>query len=69
MTCHAALDVGIRSLALCIIVDDGKVRLERNRPAEVVDVVACLSTACRHGNPPDIGLDMVGFRCAGDPKP
>jgi len=23
----------------------------------------------RHGNPPDIGLDMVGFRCAGDPKP
>jgi formylglycine-generating enzyme required for sulfatase activity len=20
----------------------------------------------RHGNPPDIGLEMVGFRCAGD---
>ncbi len=29
----------------------------------------CLRTAYRHGNPPDIGLDMVGFRCAGDPMP
>ena len=29
----------------------------------------CLRTAYRHGNPPDIGLDMVGFRCAGEPKP
>ena len=28
-----------------------------------------LRSAYRHGNPPDIGLDMVGFRCAGDPKP
>ena len=28
----------------------------------------CLRAAYRHGNPPDIGLDMVGFRCAGDPK-
>lgn len=26
----------------------------------------CLRVAYRHGNPPDIGLDMVGFRCAGD---
>jgi formylglycine-generating enzyme required for sulfatase activity len=26
----------------------------------------CLRAAYRHGNPPDIGLDMVGFRCAGD---
>ncbi|WP_422366123.1 formylglycine-generating enzyme family protein [Pelagibius sp.] len=25
----------------------------------------CLRAAYRHGNPPDIGLDMVGFRCAG----
>ena len=24
----------------------------------------CLKTAYRHGNPPHIGLDMVGFRCA-----
>jgi formylglycine-generating enzyme required for sulfatase activity len=27
----------------------------------------CLRSAYRHGNPPDIGLDMVGFRCAGNP--
>jgi formylglycine-generating enzyme required for sulfatase activity len=26
----------------------------------------CLRTSYRHGNPPDIGLDMVGIRCAGD---
>jgi formylglycine-generating enzyme required for sulfatase activity len=26
----------------------------------------CLRTSYRHGNPPDIGLDMVGFRCASD---
>ncbi len=25
----------------------------------------CLRAAYRHGNPPEIGLDMVGFRCAG----
>jgi formylglycine-generating enzyme required for sulfatase activity len=24
----------------------------------------CLRASYRHGNPPDIGLDMVGFRCA-----
>jgi hypothetical protein len=23
-----------------------------------------LQVSYRHGNPPDIGLDMVGFRCA-----
>ncbi len=23
----------------------------------------CLRVSYRHGNPPDIGLDMVGFRC------
>lgn len=26
----------------------------------------CLRASYRHGNPPDIGLDMVGFRCAAD---
>lgn len=26
----------------------------------------CLRASYRHGNPPDIGLDMVGFRCARD---
>ena len=29
----------------------------------------CLRVSYRHGNPPDIGLDMVGFRCAGDAAP
>lgn len=28
----------------------------------------CLRTAYRHANPPDIGLGMVGFRCAADVK-
>jgi len=26
----------------------------------------CLRVSYRHANPPDIGLDMVGFRCAAD---
>ncbi|MDH3792325.1 MAG: formylglycine-generating enzyme family protein [Rhodospirillales bacterium] len=26
----------------------------------------CLRVSYRHANPPDIGLDMVGFRCAGE---
>ena len=42
MTYYAALDVGVRSLALCIIDDDGAVRLERSLPSEVDDIVACL---------------------------
>ena len=29
----------------------------------------CLRAAYRHGNPPDIGLDMVGFRCAAEVGP
>ena len=29
----------------------------------------CLRASYRHGNSPDIGLDMVGFRCAADPAP
>jgi len=29
----------------------------------------CLRVSYRHWNPPDIGLDMVGFRCAGDARP
>lgn len=43
------------------------------RPAEVVlrgggwgNNPYCLRVSYRHGNPPDIGLDMVGFRCAAD---
>lgn len=29
----------------------------------------CLRASYRHRNPPDIGLDMVGIRCAGDALP
>ncbi len=43
------------------------------RPSEVVlrgggwgNNPYCLRTSYRHGNPDNIGLDMVGFRCAGD---
>ena len=39
MTYYAALDVGVRNLALCIIDDDGEVRLERNLPSEVDNIV------------------------------
>jgi len=28
----------------------------------------CLRVSYRHGNPEDIGLDMVGFRCAGETR-
>ena len=28
----------------------------------------CLRTSYRHGNPPEISLDMVGFRCAADAR-
>lgn len=28
----------------------------------------CLRAAYKHGNPPDIGLDMVGFRCASETR-
>ncbi|HSA80949.1 MAG TPA: SUMF1/EgtB/PvdO family nonheme iron enzyme [Geminicoccaceae bacterium] len=46
------------------------------RPAQVVlrgggwgNDPYCLRTAYRHGDPPDIGLDMVGFRCAAEVDP
>lgn len=39
---YAALDVSLRSVAICIIDQDGKVRLERSVPSEVPDLVRCL---------------------------
>ncbi len=42
MTCYAALDVGVRSLALCIIDSDGQVQLEKSLASEVDDIVTCL---------------------------
>ena len=40
---YAALDVSLRSVAICIINQDGKVRLERSVPSDVRDLVRCLS--------------------------
>ncbi|MGH1556986.1 IS110 family transposase [Caulobacter segnis] len=42
MMFYAALDVSLRSVAICIIDQDGKVRLERSLPSEVPDLVRCL---------------------------
>ncbi|WP_374275851.1 IS110 family transposase [Brevundimonas sp.] len=40
---YAALDVSLHSVAVCIIDNDGKVRLERSVPSDVPDPVRCLS--------------------------
>jgi transposase len=40
---HAALDVSLRSVAICIIDQAGKVRLERSVPFDVPDLVQCLN--------------------------
>ncbi|MFQ5626063.1 MAG: IS110 family transposase [Methyloligellaceae bacterium] len=42
MTCYAALDVGVHNLALCIIDEDGDVRLEKSLPTDVDAIVSCL---------------------------
>ena len=39
---YAALDVSLRSVAVCIIDHEGKVRLERSAPSDVPDLVRCL---------------------------
>ncbi|WP_158918714.1 IS110 family transposase [Caulobacter sp. S45] len=39
---YVALDVSLRSVAVCIIDQDGKVKLERSVPSEVPDLVRCL---------------------------
>lgn len=39
---YAALDVSLRSVAVCIIDDEGKVRLERSVPSDVPDLIRCL---------------------------
>ncbi|CAN7692064.1 IS110 family transposase [Rhizobium sp. LjRoot258] len=40
---YAALDVSLRSVAICIIDEAGKVRLERSVPSDVPDLVRCLN--------------------------
>ena len=39
---YAALDVSLRSVAVCIIDHEGKVRLELSVPSEVPDLIRCL---------------------------
>lgn len=39
---YAALDVSLRSVAVCVIDDEGKVRFERSVPSDVPDLVRCL---------------------------
>ena len=39
---YAALDVSLRSVAVCIIDENGKVKLERSAPSDVPDLVRCL---------------------------
>ncbi|MGA1834582.1 IS110 family transposase [Rhizobium wenxiniae] len=39
---YAALDVSLRSVAICIIDEAEKVRLERSVPSDVPDIVRCL---------------------------
>lgn len=38
---YAALDVSLRSVAICIIDEAGKVRLERSVPSDLPDIVLC----------------------------
>lgn len=39
---YAALDVSLRSVAICIIDDAGKIRLERSTSSELPDLIRCL---------------------------
>ncbi len=54
MTYYAALDVSLRSVAICIIDDQGAVCLERTVGSEVSEIVGCLSGF-------DQPIETVGF--------
>ena len=41
---YAALDVSLRSVAVCIIDQDGKIRLEKSVSSDIADLVGCLGT-------------------------
>ena len=49
MTFYAALDVGVRSLALCIVDENGEVRLEKSLPSDVDERsrAACVASVKR----------------------
>jgi transposase len=42
MTYYGALDVGVRSLALCVVDQEGDVQFERSLPTDVDTIVDCL---------------------------
>ena len=54
---YAALDVSLRSVAICIIDHDGKIRLERSVRSAVPDILLCLAG---FGQP----IHQVGLRPA-----
>jgi transposase len=54
MTYYAALDVSLRSVAICIIDEGSSVCLERSVPSEVSDIAACLTGF-------DHKIETVGF--------
>ena len=54
MEYYVGLDVSLRSCAMCIVDNKGKVYLERELPCEVKDIADCL-TAFEHR------IERVGF--------
>ncbi len=54
MEYYVGLDVSLRSCALCIVDNKGKVHLERELPCEITDIVECL---VRFGYP----IERIGF--------
>jgi len=43
MTYYAALDVSLRSVAICIVDDQGEIHLERSVDSDVEDIVHCFA--------------------------
>ena len=54
MNYYAGLDVSLRSCALCIVDNNGKVHLEKELPCEIMDIADCLA---KFPNP----IERVGF--------
>lgn len=54
MSYYAGLDVSLRSVAICVIDDDGQIVLERAVPFEIGDIAACLRAVERD-------ISRVGF--------
>jgi transposase len=54
MTYYAALDVSLRSVAICIVDGDGTVKFERTVPSDVPDIGTCLRGS-------GLKIDVVGF--------